>query len=134
MFASLAASDGATRIMSSTPVAILVGAVLIAAAILIVFRWEIASPGVMRLDRWTGKIVLCNRMRPVLPRFLSNQVNHFMPFWRFEKFGYGHLSAARFQLNDITDFERHCPLPELQQGVGDLHPFAHEFGSQLIRE
>src|SRR5260370_14231751 len=47
-----------------------------------------------------------------------------MPFLRFEKFGYGHLSAARFQPNGITDFERHRPLPELQQGVGDLRPAA----------
>ena len=43
----------------STPLAIVIGAALIAAAILVVFRWEIASPGVMRLDRWTGSIVLC---------------------------------------------------------------------------
>jgi hypothetical protein len=54
-------------------------------------------------------------MRPVLPRFFiePSALNHFMPFWRFEKFGYGHLSAARFQPNAITDFERHRPLPEL---------------------
>jgi hypothetical protein len=44
----------------STPLAIVVGAALIAAAILVAFRWEIASPGVMRLDRWTGAVVLCD--------------------------------------------------------------------------
>ena len=40
--------------------AIIIGAVLIAAAILFVFRYEMASPGVMLLDRWTGSVVLCN--------------------------------------------------------------------------
>lgn len=34
--------------------------VAVALAILISFRWEIASPGVVRLDRWTGTIVLCD--------------------------------------------------------------------------
>jgi hypothetical protein len=38
-------------------------------------------------------------------------LNHFTPFWRFEKFGYRHLSAASFQSNDIADFERHGPFP-----------------------
>ena len=54
---------------------------------------------------------------PVLPRFFiePNALNHFMPFLRFEKFGYGHLSAARFQPNDITDFERHRP-PSYSKG------------------
>jgi FMN phosphatase YigB (HAD superfamily) len=35
---------------------------------------------------------------PVLPRFFiePSTLNHFTPFWRFEKFGYSHLSAARF--------------------------------------
>ena len=35
----------------STPLGIVIGAALIAGAILIAFRWEIASPGLMRLDR-----------------------------------------------------------------------------------
>jgi len=47
--------------------AIIIGAVMIAVAILIVFRWEIASPGVMRLDRWTGTVVLCDVSRDVRP-------------------------------------------------------------------
>ncbi len=37
----------------------------------------------------------CN---PVLSRFFiePSTLNHFTPFWRFEKPGYSHLSAARF--------------------------------------
>jgi hypothetical protein len=38
-------------------------------------------------------------------------LNHLTPLWRFEKFGYSHLSAASFQPNGIADFERHWPLP-----------------------
>jgi hypothetical protein len=38
-------------------------------------------------------------------------LNHFTPFWRFEKFGYSHLSAASFQPNGIAEFERHVPFP-----------------------
>ena len=56
--------DGAigfsTREVMNTPLAIIIGAALIAAAILIVFRWEVAMPGVIRLDRWTGSVVHCN--------------------------------------------------------------------------
>jgi hypothetical protein len=40
--------------------AIIGAAIIIAVSILIAFRWEIASPGIMRLDRWTGTIVLCD--------------------------------------------------------------------------
>jgi hypothetical protein len=43
----------------STPLAIVIGAALIAGAILIVFRWEVAMPGLIRLDRWTGSVVHC---------------------------------------------------------------------------
>jgi hypothetical protein len=35
--------------------AIVIGAVIIAAAILIVFRWQLVVPGV----RWTGTVVQC---------------------------------------------------------------------------
>jgi hypothetical protein len=41
---------------------ILVGAAMIAAALLVVFRWEITTPHVglvYRLDRWTGNVALC---------------------------------------------------------------------------
>jgi hypothetical protein len=50
---------------------------------------------------------------PVQPRFFiaPSTLNHFTPFRRFEKFGYSHLSAAGFQPNGITDFERHVPFP-----------------------
>ena len=47
----------------SPSVAILCGAVLIAVAILVAFRWQIAPAGslraVHRLDRWTGNVTLC---------------------------------------------------------------------------
>ena len=42
------------------PQAIIAGALIIAAVIAVVFRWEIASPGIMRIDRWTGAVVLCD--------------------------------------------------------------------------
>lgn len=45
------------------PIAIVLGAALIALAILFIFRWEIVSPSpavTHRLDRWTGKIVFCH--------------------------------------------------------------------------
>jgi hypothetical protein len=43
-------------------VIVLVGAAIIGAAMLFVFRWEIAigSGQVVRLDRWTGTVVACN--------------------------------------------------------------------------
>jgi hypothetical protein len=53
-------------------VAIIVGAVVIAAAILIVFRWQIASPGAtMLLDRWTGTVVVCDLIRQQAPAKLN---------------------------------------------------------------
>jgi hypothetical protein len=44
----------------SNALAIIIGAVAIAAAILIVFRWQFVSPGGMLLDRWTGTVILCD--------------------------------------------------------------------------
>lgn len=43
-------------------IAILVGSALIAAAILLVFRWDMAAFGgeAYRLDRWTGHVVACS--------------------------------------------------------------------------
>jgi hypothetical protein len=44
--------------------AIIIGAALIAAAILFVFRWEIITGGgysPLRLDRWTGKVTACRQ-------------------------------------------------------------------------
>jgi hypothetical protein len=38
--------------------AIVIGAVIIAAAILIVFRWQLV-PDLYLLDRWTGRVVPC---------------------------------------------------------------------------
>jgi hypothetical protein len=43
----------------SNALAIIIGAAAIAAAILIVFRWQFVSPGVL-LDRWTGEVILCD--------------------------------------------------------------------------
>jgi hypothetical protein len=51
----------------SMRLAIIIGAALIGAAILIVFRWEIVGPGIMRLDRWTGDVVLCDPNTTVRP-------------------------------------------------------------------
>ena len=46
------------KLIMNNALAILIGAVIIAAAILIVFRWQLV-PGVMLLDRWTGTVVPC---------------------------------------------------------------------------
>jgi hypothetical protein len=47
----------------NTPVAIVVAAVIVAVALLVAFRWEIATrpsyPALFILDRWTGKVVAC---------------------------------------------------------------------------
>lgn len=47
-----------------TPVAVVVGSAIVAVAILFAFRWEVAmgsgTPPVIRLDRWTGKVAICN--------------------------------------------------------------------------
>jgi hypothetical protein len=64
--------------MKNQALAILGGAVIIAAAILFVFRWEMAPFGqvaALRLDRWTGKILVClppHGEPPTNPRFLFN--------------------------------------------------------------
>jgi hypothetical protein len=44
-----------------TSIALIIGAVIIAAAILFIGRWEIAPArgGLVRLDHWTGKIEEC---------------------------------------------------------------------------
>ena len=40
--------------------AILIGAVIIAVAILIVFRWQlVVDVGPLLLDRWTGRVIDC---------------------------------------------------------------------------
>ena len=46
----------------SSAKAIIIGAALIAVAILFVFRWQITATqdyGVIRLDRWTGSVTGC---------------------------------------------------------------------------
>jgi hypothetical protein len=43
-----------------TPLAIIVGAVVIAATIAVVFRWQLAGPPPLLLDRRTGAIVACD--------------------------------------------------------------------------
>jgi hypothetical protein len=49
------------------PLAIILGSVIIAAAILFTFRWEDAgvrsadgNPAALRLDHWTGKVAICD--------------------------------------------------------------------------
>jgi len=53
----------------STPIAIVVAAVILAAALLVACRWEIGVPRQgfpFVLDRWTGQVVVCAR-RPEIP-------------------------------------------------------------------
>jgi hypothetical protein len=46
--------------------AILVAAAIVASSIVFTFRWEVAlgpqQPPVVRLDRWTGTVTVCNIM------------------------------------------------------------------------
>ena len=46
-----------------TSVSILIGSILIAAAVLFVFRWDVVAGQsnyrIIRLDRWTGTITQC---------------------------------------------------------------------------
>jgi hypothetical protein len=46
------------ELIMNNALAILIGAVIIAAAILIVFRWQVV-PDVYLLDRWTGTVTGC---------------------------------------------------------------------------
>ena len=48
--------------MKNPALGIIGGSLIVAAAIFFVFRWEMVpwgQGGAMRLDRWTGKIVIC---------------------------------------------------------------------------
>ncbi len=51
-------------------VAILLGAALIAAAIAVTGRWEIAlvQGATIRLDRWTGEVVICAPDARTMPK------------------------------------------------------------------
>lgn len=51
-------SDATGRLSVGTPAAIVLGAALIAAAILISNHWAV-MPGMVLLDRWTGHLILC---------------------------------------------------------------------------
>jgi hypothetical protein len=44
----------------SQPVAIVIGALILAAAILVAFRWEVSTS--VLLDRWTGTVRLCQNV------------------------------------------------------------------------
>jgi hypothetical protein len=66
---------------------------------------QFERPGNERFDAQNQFKLVCPRARQTFDEALgrcsfglSNQVplNHFTSFWRFEKFGYGHLSTARF--------------------------------------
>jgi hypothetical protein len=56
-----------------TPIAIIAAGLLIAAAIVFVFRWQISAAAneggviVYRLDRWTGEIIACIALLPCRP-------------------------------------------------------------------
>ena len=42
------------------PIATVIAALIVAVAILFVFRWDVPSTGgIIRLDRWTGNVTLC---------------------------------------------------------------------------
>jgi hypothetical protein len=43
-------------------ISIVVGAAIIAAALVFIFRWEVTAAGstMVRLDRWSGEMVGCN--------------------------------------------------------------------------
>lgn len=58
--AGLARAAGATKF--TLGITMLAVAAIIGAAILFVFRWEVAigSGQVVRLDRWTGTVIACN--------------------------------------------------------------------------
>jgi hypothetical protein len=73
-----------------TPTAIILGAVIVAAAILCVFRWEAFRVGpqpfaVVRLDRWSGKLTGCDQTDAV--KVYGDQMQK--------------LLAAGFSLTDI---------------------------------
>lgn len=46
----------------NTPIAVILGAVLIAATHIYLSRWEVSSTSTLtfRLDRWTGSVTMCN--------------------------------------------------------------------------
>lgn len=46
----------------NTPIAIIIGSVVIAASILFIGRWDITTPlsGPVLLDKWTGKVLTCS--------------------------------------------------------------------------
>jgi hypothetical protein len=57
-------------------IAVLIGSAMIAAAILIALRWEVAlgpaQPPVVRLDRWTGTVTVCNLDATAADRAIMN--------------------------------------------------------------
>jgi hypothetical protein len=46
-----------------TPLGIVVAAVIIAVSLAVLFRWHVISSEarIVRVDRWTGKIQVCNQ-------------------------------------------------------------------------
>jgi hypothetical protein len=76
----VAAVDVRLRLTSS---AILAGALLIAAAIVLTSHWSIVSTqqrvGVVRLDRWTGRVVLCEFKTALAPAELDCAADDWQP-------------------------------------------------------
>jgi len=44
----------------NTGIAIIIAAIVLAVSVLFLFRWELSGPVPLLLDRWTGKVVVCD--------------------------------------------------------------------------
>jgi hypothetical protein len=55
------------------PIAIVIGSIIIASAILFVGRWEISTPlsGPVLLDKWSGKVLACTTVTDETQRRLE---------------------------------------------------------------
>ena len=53
--------------MNQQAIAIIIAGALIAGAIALTNHWELVSPGILRLNRWTGTVVWCDQGRDEPP-------------------------------------------------------------------
>jgi hypothetical protein len=62
-----------SSLISGTPIAIVIGSIIIAASILFVGRWEISTPlsGPVLLDKWSGKVLTCTTITDETQRRLE---------------------------------------------------------------
>ena len=60
-------------LLSGTPIAIVTGSIIIAAAIVFTGRWEISTPlsGPVLLDKWSGKVLTCTTVTDETQRRLE---------------------------------------------------------------